>query len=212
MLPNNRFTTLFGECYPCKKQQIANYSYLRGMKTINNPWQTQQRQQVYDNPWITVHEDQIINPHGGTGIYGWVHFKNKAIGVVPVDEQLNTWLVGQYRYTLDEYSWEIPMGGGPNELDPLESARRELKEETGLTAKKWQNIMRIHTSNSVTDEEGFIFLAQELTAGETEFDETEDLRIRKLPLAEALQMVLDQKITDAISISGLFRVARMFNI
>ena len=182
------------------------------MKTTNNPWQTRQRQQVYDNPWITVHEDQVINPRGGQGIYGWVHFKNKAIGVVPVDEQLNTWLVGQYRYTLNEYSWEIPMGGGPNELDPLESARRELKEETGLTAKKWQNIMRIHTSNSVTDEEGFIFLAQELTAGETEFDETEDLRIRKLPLTAALQMVLDQKITDAISISGLFRVARMFNI
>ena len=182
------------------------------MKTTNNPWQIQSREQVYDNPWITVHEDQIINPRGGTGIYGWVHFKNKAIGIVPVDEQLNTWLVGQYRYTLNEYSWEIPMGGGPNELDPLESARRELKEETGLTAKKWQNIMRIHTSNSVTDEEGFIFLAQELTAGETEFDETEDLRIRKLPLAAALQMVLDQKITDAISISGLFRVARMFNI
>ena len=159
-----------------------------------------------------MHEDQVINPRGGAGIYGWAHFKNKAIGIVPVDEQLNTWLVGQYRYTLNEYSWEIPMGGGPNELDPLESARRELKEETGLTAKKWQNIMRIHTSNSVTDEEGFIFLAQELTAGETEFDETEDLRIRKLPLADALKMVLDQEITDAISISGLFQVARMFNI
>ncbi len=182
------------------------------METNVNPWQTQQRQQVYDNAWITVHEDQVINPRGGAGIYGWVHFKNKAIGIVPVDENLNTWLVGQYRYTLNEYSWEIPMGGGPNELDPLESARRELKEETGLTAQRWQNIMRIHTSNSVTDEEGFIFLAQELTPGETEFDETEDLRVRKLPLAEALQLVLSQEITDAISISGLFRVARLFNL
>ncbi len=182
------------------------------MGTNVNPWQTRQRQQVYDNAWITVHEDQVTNPRGGTGIYGWVRFKNKAIGIVPVDEQLNTWLVGQYRYTLNEYSWEIPMGGGPNELDPLESARRELKEETGLTAKKWQNIMRIHTSNSVTDEEGFIYLAQDLTPGETEFDETEDLRVRKLPLADALQLVLNQEITDAISISGLFRVARMFNI
>jgi 8-oxo-dGTP pyrophosphatase MutT (NUDIX family) len=192
--------------------QITHYPYLRRMETNVNPWQTRSREQVYDNPWITVHEDHVINPRGGAGIYGWVNFKNKAIGIVPVDEQLDTWLVGQYRYTLNEYSWEIPMGGGPSELDPLESARRELKEETGLTASKWQNIMRIHTSNSVTDEEGFIFLAQELTAGETEFDETEDLRVRKLPLAEALQMVLDQKITDAISISGLFRVARMFNI
>ena len=182
------------------------------METNVNPWQTRSRKQVYDNAWIRVHEDQVTNPRGGTGIYGWVHFKNKAIGIVPVDEQLNTWLVGQYRYTLNEYSWEIPMGGGSNELDPLESARRELKEETGLTAERWENIMRIHTSNSVTDEEGFIFLAQELTAGETEFDETEDLRVRKLPLAEALQLVLDQEITDAISISGLFRVARMFNL
>ena len=182
------------------------------MKTERNPWQTQDRKQVYDNPWITVHEDQVINPRGGAGIYGWVHFKNKAIGIVPVDKELNTWLVGQYRYTLDEYSWEIPMGGGPNEDDPLESARRELKEETGLTAERWQKIMRIHTSNSVTDEEGFIYLAQQLTPGETEFDETEDLRIRKLPLAEALQMVLDGRVTDAISISGILRVARMFDL
>ncbi len=182
------------------------------MKTRDNPWQTRSQQEEYNNPWITVHEDQVTNPRGGTGIYGWVHFKNKAIGIVPVDERLNTWLVGQYRYTLNEYSWEIPMGGGPNEQDPLESARRELKEETGLTAAKWQKIMRIHTSNSVTDEEGFIYLAQQLTPGETEFDETEDLRIQKLPLADALAMVLEGEITDAISISGIFRVARIFNL
>ena len=182
------------------------------MELYENPWQTQSRREVYDNPWIKVHEDQVITPRGGQGIYGWAHFKNKAIGIVPVDEQRNTWLVGQYRYTLDEYSWEIPMGGGPNEQDPLESARRELKEETGLTAEKWQQIMRIHTSNSVTNEEGFIFLAQQLTPGETAFDETEELRIRKLPLADALAMVLDSQITDAISISGIFRVARMFDL
>lgn len=182
------------------------------METHDNPWQTRTRKEIYNNPWIIVHEDQVVNPRGGEGIYGWVQFKNKAIGIVPVDEALNTWLVGQYRYTLEEYSWEIPMGGGPNEQDPLASAQRELKEETGLTAQRWQNIMRIHTSNSVTDEEGFVFLAQELTAGETEFDDTEDLRIRKLPLSEALAMVLSGQITDAISISGLLRVARMFNL
>ena len=182
------------------------------MESHNNPWQTKSHREVYDNPWITVHEDQIINPRGGAGMYGWVHFKNKAMGIVPLDEQLNTWLVGQYRYTLNEYSWEIPMGGGPSEQDPLRSAQRELKEETGLSAQKWQKIMRIHPSNSVTDEEGFIFLAQQLTLGETEFDETEDLRLRKLPLSDALAMVLNGQITDAISISGLFRVARMFDI
>ena len=182
------------------------------METHDNPWQTQSQREVYDNPWITVHEDQVINPRGGTNIYGWVHFKNKAIGIVPVDDQLNTWLVGQYRYTLDEYSWEIPMGGGAGDQDPLESARRELKEETGLAAQRWEKIMRIHTSNSVTDEEGFIFLAQDLTPGETEFDDTEDLQIRKLPLANALAMALNGEITDAISISGIFRVAHMFDI
>ena len=182
------------------------------METHDNPWQTQSRKEIYDNPWITVHEDQVINPRGGNSMYGWVHFKNKAIGIVPVDEALNTWLVGQYRYTLNEYSWEIPMGGGPSEQSPLASAKRELKEETGLTAQKWQNVMRIHTSNSVTDEEGFIFLAQELTPGKTEFDDTEDLRIRKLPLSQALAMVLNGEITDAISISGIFRVAQLFNL
>lgn len=182
------------------------------MEKQHNPWQTQQRTQVYDNPWITVHEDQVVNPRGGNGIYGWVQFKNKAIGIVPVDEQLNTWLVGQYRYTLDEYSWEIPMGGGPREHAPLVSAQRELREETGLTARKWQQVMRIHTSNSVTDEEGFIFLAQQLTPGPPDFDDTEDLQIRKLALSDALAMVIDGQITDAISIGGLFRVAHMLGI
>lgn len=186
--------------------------YFCSMESNDNPWRTQDHRTVYDNSWITVYEDQVVNPRGGTGIYGWVEFKNKAIGIIPIDEDLNTWLVGQYRYTLNEYSWEIPMGGGPNELAPLVSAQRELKEETGLTAQRWEKIMRIHTSNSVTDEEGFIFLAQELTAGETEFDETEELHTKKLPLSEALAMVLSGEITDAISISGIFRVARMFNV
>nr|WKN38771.1 NUDIX hydrolase [Tunicatimonas sp. TK19036] len=180
--------------------------------STRNPWQTLHRQQIYDNPWIQVYEDQVINPRGGEGIYGKVSFKNLAIGIVPVDDELHTWLVGQYRYTLDEYSWEIPMGGGSKEDGALESAKRELKEETGLTAARWDNIMRIHTSNSVTDEEGFIFLAQELTPGETEFDETEDLQIKRLPLKEAYQLVMDNKITDAISIAGLLKVARIFNI
>ncbi|MEQ9443770.1 MAG: NUDIX hydrolase [Cyclobacteriaceae bacterium] len=179
---------------------------------ILNPWQTLHRKQVYDNPWINVYEDQVVNPRGGKGIYGKVSFKNLAIGIVPVDEELHTWLVGQYRYTLDEYSWEIPMGGGSKEDGALESAKRELKEETGLTAAHWDNIMRIHTSNSVTDEEGFIFLAQDLTPGETEFDETEDLQIKHLPLKEAFELVMENQITDAISIAGLLKVARMFNI
>ncbi|MGB3588080.1 MAG: NUDIX hydrolase [Tunicatimonas sp.] len=178
----------------------------------SNPWQRLARKQVYDNPWIEVYEDQVINPSGGPGIYGKVSFKNLAIGIVPVDDEMYTWLVGQYRYTLDEYSWEIPMGGGSKADGTLVSAQRELKEETGLTARRWDNIMRIHTSNSVTDEEGFIFLAQDLTQGEPEFEDTEDIKIKRLPLTSAVSLIMEGRITDAISISGLLKVARMLNI
>ena len=177
-----------------------------------NPWKTVSTKEIYNNPWIHVREDEVINPAGGNGIYGVVSFKNKAIGIIPVDENGFTYLVGQYRYSLNEYSWEIPMGGGPMPQEPLVSAQRELKEETGYTAASWEMIMRIHTSNSVTDEEGFIFLAKELTAGETEFEDTEDLQIRKVHISEAVEMAYDGRITDAISIAGLLKVARLLKI
>ncbi|HXA02554.1 MAG TPA: NUDIX hydrolase, partial [Cytophagaceae bacterium] len=118
-----------------------------------NPWKTLSTKEIYDNPWIHVREDQVINPAGGNGIYGVVSFKNIAIGIVPVDNEGFTYLVGQFRYALEEYSWEIPEGGGLKGIDILDSAKRELKEETGLSANRWTNICRIHTSNSVCDEE-----------------------------------------------------------
>jgi 8-oxo-dGTP pyrophosphatase MutT (NUDIX family) len=177
---------------------------------IKNPWTTLSAEVKYDNPWITVTEYQVINPSGGTGIYGKVHFKNKAIGIVALDKDLNTWLVGQYRYTLNEWHWEIPEGGGPLDDDPVESARRELREETGLSASSWSTIVHLHTSNSVTDEEGFIFLAEDLTQGAAALEETEaGLQVWKLPLSEALQMVLDGAITDSMSVMGILKVARM---
>ena len=171
----------------------------------HNPWQVLSTEQKYQNPWISVREDQVINPAGGRGIYGVVSMKNKAIGIIPIDAEGNTWLVGQYRYPLNEYSWEIPMGGGPIEIDILESAKRELQEETGFSARRWTNIARLHTSNSVTDEEGFVFLAEDLIPGEVAPEETEDLRLWKLPFAEAVQMALDDRITDAISVAGLLK-------
>lgn len=177
-----------------------------------NPWKTLSSKDIYDNPWIHVREDQVLNPKGGNGIYGVVSFKNLAIGIIPVDKDLNTWLVGQYRYSLNEYSWEIPMGGGPVHIDKLESAKRELKEETGYTAEKWTLIARIHTSNSVTDEEGWVYLAEELTEGETEFEDTEELKIWKLPLKEAVNMVMKDEITDSLSVGGLLKAARIFNL
>ena len=168
-------------------------------------WKKLSSQTMYDNPWMTVYEDEVINPGGGRNDYGWVHFKNRAIAIVPIDEAGNTWLVGQQRFTLDTYSWELPMGGGPLDESPLAAAKRELKEETGLTAERWTELMFLHTSNSITDEEGYVFVAEGLTQGETEFEETEDLAVRKLPLAEAVELVNSGEITDAITIAALLR-------
>jgi len=182
------------------------------MSETQNPWKTLSTKVLYDNPWINVREDQIINPSGGNGIYGVVSFKNKAIGIIPIDGEGYTYLVGQYRYTLNEYSWEIPEGGGSLEIDPLESAKRELKEETGFTAGKWINLGRIHTSNSVTDEEGFIFLAQDLIEGKSEPEETEDLKVKKVHLKEAVEMVMSSEITDSLAIAGIMKAARYLGI
>src|SRR5690606_25745007 len=129
----------------------------------DSPWNTLNITSVYENPWIRLEHHEVLNPAGKEGIYGKVHFKNRAMAIIPVDEHGNTWLVGQYRYTLDEYTWEVPMGGGPMGQDLLDSAKRELKEETGLSAGKWTEIMKIHTSNSVTDELGIVYLAEDLT-------------------------------------------------
>lgn len=176
---------------------------------MENPWKTLNKKVIYSNPWITLEEHDVVTPAGTDGIYGKVLFQNKAVAIIPIDKDLHTWLIGQYRYTLDEYSWEIPMGGGPIGTDILESAKRELKEETGISAGKWTEIMRIHPSNSVSDEEGFVFLAEDLTYGETEFEDTEKLEIIKVPLSEAIDKVMRGEITDAISVAGLLKAARL---
>ncbi|HEY5826684.1 MAG TPA: NUDIX hydrolase [Cyclobacteriaceae bacterium] len=180
------------------------------MSIETNPWKNISESEKYDNTWINVTEYKVINPAGKPGIYGKVHFKNKAIGIIALDKENNTWLVGQWRYPLNEWSWEIPEGGGPLDKDVLESAKRELKEETGITANKWTMIQRAHLSNSVSDEEGFIYLAEELTFGETELEDSEaGMKLWKLSLKEALQLVLDGKITDSLTVMGLLKVGRM---
>jgi ADP-ribose pyrophosphatase len=175
----------------------------------DNPWKTLKITPIYDNPWIRLEQHDILNPAGKEGIYGKVHFKNRAMAIIPIDEEGNTWLIGQYRYPLDIYSWEIPMGGGPIGQDLLESAKRELKEETGLTAEKWTELMHIHTSNSVTDELAIAYLAEDLTQGDTEFEETEILQIKKLPFSEALGLVMSGEITDSISVAAILKAARI---
>lgn len=174
--------------------------------STENPWQTLSSEEKYSNNWIKVTEHQVINPSGGKGIYGEVHFKNIAIGVLPLDGEQNTWLVGQYRFPLKAYSWEIPEGGGPLDSDPELSAKRELVEETGLVANKLTEIQRMHLSNSVSDELAIIYLAQELTQGEAQPEETEELEIIKVPFAKAYQMVMNGEITDSMSVAAILKV------
>jgi NTP pyrophosphohydrolases including oxidative damage repair enzymes len=174
-----------------------------------NPWTVLSEKQVYDNKWIRLTEFDVINPSGGKGIYGKVHFKNLAIGIVPIDEHWHTWLVGQYRFTLDRYSWEIPEGGGPLEIEPLESAKRELLEETGLEASEWTPIMNLHLSNSVTDEYAIIYLARGLKQGVATPEETEQLQVKRIPFEEAWQMVESGAITDAMSVAAIQKVKWM---
>lgn len=178
----------------------------------DNPWQLRDTRLVYDNPWIRVREDQVLNPKGNPGIYGVVSYKNTAVGIIPLDAQGWTWLVGQYRYPLDVYSWEIPMGGGPKGTDPLAAAQRELAEETGIRAARWSLLLRAHLSNCVSDEEGFVFLAEQLSMGESMPDETERLDLWHLPFGQALEMVLAGEITDSLSVAGILRCARQLGV
>jgi 8-oxo-dGTP pyrophosphatase MutT (NUDIX family) len=172
-----------------------------------SPWRRASRGTAYDNRWITVWHDDVTRPDGGPGIYGVVHFKGLAVGVVPVDEDDHVTLVGQYRYTLDEWSWEIPEGGVPFAENPLDGAKRELREETGLEAVEWREIGRFHLSNSITDEAAVAYVATGLTRGAASPDETEALEIERVPFGEALAMTLDGRITDALSVLALQRLA-----
>lgn len=167
------------------------------------PWSVLAQRTVYDNPWIQVAHADVLTPAGGPGLYGTVHFKNLAIGVVPVDAEGHTFLVGQHRFPLDQYSWEIPEGGGKPGVDPRESAARELQEETGLIARHWQELLQADLSNSVTDEKAFAYLAWDLTQSAASPEETEELAIRRVPLTEAFAMVASGAIRDALSVLAL---------
>ncbi len=173
-----------------------------------NPWKLVAKSERYRNPWIAIEHHDVINAAGNPGIYGVVRFQNVAIGIVPLDAEGRTTLVGQWRYPLARYSWEIPEGGGPLGTDPLASAKRELLEETGVRAERWTKLVELDLSNSVTDETGVVYLAEGLEQGEAEPEEEEVLAIRRLPLAEAVQMVLRGEITDALAVIGLLAAER----
>lgn len=170
-----------------------------------NPWTTLGKEIKYDNPWITVTESKTINADGGNGIYGVVHYKNIAIGIIPLDENYNTWLVGQYRYPLNHYSWEICEGGGLLKDDVLSSAKRELKEELGIEAKEWNKLLDMHLSNSVSDEFGTIFIAKKLSFYASKPEEGEVLQTKKVSFDEVFEMIMKGEITDSLSVAGILK-------
>jgi ADP-ribose pyrophosphatase len=174
-----------------------------------NPWKITSQKEIYDNPWINVTEYQVVNPSGNPGIYGKVHYKNLAIGVLPLDDKLNTYLVGQYRFVLGQYSWEMPEGGGYLDTDPLNSAKRELLEETGLKAREWTEIQRLHLSNSVSDELSILYLAKGLEQFDPQPEDTEQLMVHKVAFAEVYRMVCEGEITDAMTIIAVLKVRLM---
>jgi 8-oxo-dGTP pyrophosphatase MutT (NUDIX family) len=173
----------------------------------SNPWTTLSSRLVYDNPWISVREDQVLRPDGQPGIYGVVHFKNRAIAVLPVDDQGRVWLVGQHRYPLDLYSWEIPEGGCPDSETPEATAHRELREETGLAAGSLELVATAHLSNSVSDEVAYIYRATELTEGPVDPEDCEQLVVRRVEWAEAWSMLQRGEITDSMSVIALLHEA-----
>jgi len=179
------------------------------MDETKNPWTVLSRATEYENEWIRVDHHEVLSPSGGPGVYGTVHFKNLATGVVPIDENGNVILVGQYRFPLRAYSWEIPEGGGAHSVAALESAQRELREECGLAAKCWKEILGMDLSNSVSDERGTAFLAWDLSETAAEPDETEKLQIARVPFWDAIERVKRGEIRDAISVAALVRVALM---
>ena len=171
----------------------------------NNPWTIIDSASVYDNPWVQVTEFNVRNPNNGIGIYGKVHYKNIAIGVLVLDEKYNTWIVGQYRFPIDKYSWEITEGGGPLNIDPLDSAKRELKEETGILANNWTTLLEMDLSNSVSDEGSISFVARGLTFGESEPEETEQLQVKKIPFNDVFKMVMNGEIRDSITVATVLK-------
>jgi 8-oxo-dGTP pyrophosphatase MutT (NUDIX family) len=179
------------------------------MDETKNPWTVLSCATVYENEWIRVDHHEVLSPAGGPGVYGTVHFKNHATGVVPIDEHGNVILVGQYRFSLQAYSWEIPEGGGTHSVAALESAQRELREECGLVARHWLEILGMDLSNSVSDERGTVFLAWELSEGPAQPDETELLQVARVQFWDAVDRVKRGEIRDAISVAALIRVALM---
>jgi 8-oxo-dGTP pyrophosphatase MutT (NUDIX family) len=176
---------------------------------ISNPWKTLSSEQVYDSPWIGLTKHDVLNPNGNPGTYSVIHFKNLAIGILPLDEDNNTWIVGQYRFPINQYSWEIPEGGGKIGVAPLQSAKRELLEETGITATEWIKVQEMHLSNSASDEFCILFVAKKLSFGEAQPEDNEKLEVQKIHFDELYKMVDNGEITDSMTVAMVLKVKLM---
>jgi 8-oxo-dGTP pyrophosphatase MutT (NUDIX family) len=176
---------------------------------LRGPWRTLSIEERYATPWISVSHHEVIDPSGGRGIYGVIHFKNVAVGIIPLDADLNTWIVGQYRYPIKAYSWEIPEGGGRRDVPPIDSAKRELREEVGIEATRWTEVLRMDLSNSASDEEAIIFVAQDLSFHAPEPEATEELAMRKIPFHELFQAVMRGEMRDSLTVAAVLKVQRM---
>jgi 8-oxo-dGTP pyrophosphatase MutT (NUDIX family) len=170
------------------------------------PWKTLSIEERYATPWISVSHHEVVDPSGSPGIYGVIHFRNIAVGVVPLDKDLNTWIIGQYRYPIKAYSWEIPEGGGARDRPPLESAKRELREEAGIVAKRWTPLLEMDLSNSASDEQAIIYVAQELEFHAPEPDHNEELALRKLPFAALFEQVMKGEVRDSLTVAAVLKV------
>ncbi len=179
------------------------------MRPDGRPWRALAERAVYDNPWISVSEFDAEAPTGARAIYGKVSFKNLAIGILPIFEDGTIVLVGQHRFPAGDYSWEIPEGGSRLDLDPLEGARRELREEAGLEAADWRKVLEAQLSNSVSDERAIGYIATGLSPVAAEPDATEALRIVRVPFREALDQALLGRIVDVISVAMLLTAYHM---
>lgn len=179
------------------------------MKPTGRPWAVQTARTAFENPWLIVREYQTIAPTGNPASYGVVSFKNYAIAILPLHDNGDVTLIGQHRMPLADYSWELPEGGGPIGVDPLESAKRELREEAGLVAADWRQVLRFQLSNSVSDERGFGFIATGLGAADTEPDDTEALQIARAPFRQALDLAVAGEMTDAMTVAMLLRAYHM---
>lgn len=173
------------------------------------PWRVLARRPVYENPWVRVEEFDTVAPTGAPALYGRVSFRNAAVGVLPLWPDGTVTLVGQQRFIFDAWSWEMPEGGVPLDEDPLEGAKRELKEETGLRAAEWREVLRMQLSNSVTDEQAICFLAWDLESGEAAPDATEALRLERRPFAEVLDAALSGAVQDSLTVATLLRTHHM---